>query len=265
MPDEKLSRAVAGLSELMAALRKGCPWDREQTHTSLRRYLLEECYEVLDCLDREDLEGLRGELGDLLFQVWFHCEIAAEGQEHRFDLADVLNQVRDKLERRHPHVFGDARAEDAPWVMQNWQKMKMAEGRRSRLEGVPMAMPSLQVAQALQEKAAQVGFDWPAMAPVLEKVREELDEFLEECRRARDEKLEASPALRGEFGDLLFALVNVGRWLRISPEDALRETNIKFRRRFQYIEDEARRAGRSLEDMTLEEMDALWDEAKGLE
>lgn len=260
MSDNRLLNRLSALTGVMKRLRTDCPWDRKQTHSSLRRYLLEECYEVLDCLDRGDQDALRGELGDLLFQIWFHCEMADGVGD--FDLADVVEGVTDKLVRRHPHVFSDQEGVDAAWVKKNWQKMKMAEGRKSLLEGVPINMPSLQVAHALQDKAAQVGFDWPSIKPVLEKVREELDEFLVEQEKHEAGEVEAHSRVRAEFGDLIFSLVNVGRWLKVSPEDALRETNIKFRTRFRYIEDAAAKAGRSLDDMTLEEMDALWNEAK---
>lgn len=264
MSDTRLAKAVEDLAGVMRDLRQGCPWDQKQTHSSLRKYLLEECFEVLDCLDRDDKEALKGELGDLLFQIWFHCELASE-RESGFDLTDVVTHVTEKLVRRHPHVFEAKEGVDEEWVKKNWQALKMAEGRQSVLEGIPLAMPSLQVAQALQSKAAGVGFDWPEFQPVLEKVKEELDEFLVEVKEVETKNVEAVPALRGEFGDLLFSLVNVGRWLGISPEDAVRETNHKFRRRFLHIEDSARASNRSLDDMTLEEMDALWDEAKGLE
>lgn len=265
MTETRLVDSIQKLTAVMSALRKGCPWDREQTHTSLRRYLLEECFEVLDCLDRGDQNGLKGELGDLLFQIWFHSEIAGEFADG-FDLADVVTEVTEKLIRRHPHVFAKTNGKAEPWDLKSWQEMKMSEGRQSILEGVPLAMPALQVAHALQEKAAHVGFDWPNFKPVLEKVREELDEFLEEQEQmAHGEEQEAPPALTGEFGDLLFSLVNVGRWLRINPEDALRETNIKFRRRFLHIEKTAQENGQKLEEMTLMEMEALWDEAKSLE
>ncbi len=265
MSDQRLEEQFAKLTTVMTRLRVDCPWDAKQTHKSLRRYLLEECYEVLDCLDRNDHQGLQGELGDLLFQIWFHCQMASEQEEFSFDLADVVEGVTEKLVRRHPHVFDDDGQVDAQWVKDNWQKMKMKEGRSSLLEGVPIHMPSLQVAASLQSKAAQVGFDWPALKPVLEKVREELDEFLVEMEAHEVGDVEAAGPVQEEFGDLLFSLVNVGRWLKISPEDALRETNLKFRKRFQHIEIEAKKMGRSLDDMTLEEMDAIWDEAKDLE
>ncbi|MFT7620326.1 MAG: tetrapyrrole methylase family protein/MazG family protein [Planctomycetota bacterium] len=264
MSDERLVNSIQDLSKVMKRLRQDCPWDRRQTHSSLRRYLLEECYEVLDCLDRGDDQALKGELGDLLFQIWFHCEMANEN-EAGFDLSDVVTGVTEKLVRRHPHVFESGEGVDEVWVKKNWQELKMAEGRRSILEGVPIGMPSLQVAHALQEKAAHVGFDWPNYRDVLEKVKEELDEFLVEQEKDEQSAVDGAPDVRGEFGDLLFSLVNVGRWLRVSPEDALRETNIKFRRRFLHIEDSARTAGKKLDDMTLDEMDALWDEAKTLE
>ncbi len=265
MANDTLIENFRRLTDVMSRLREECPWDRRQTHSSLRRYLLEECYEVLDCLDRGDHDNLKGELGDLLFQIWFHCEVSSEHAQGSFDLADVVGGVADKLIRRHPHVFEPGSDVDAAWVKKNWQKAKMAEGRTSILEGIPLAMPSLQVALSLQEKAAGVGFDWPNMKPVLEKVKEELEEFLTEHENHTVGEVEAPPRVRSEFGDLLFSLVNVGRWLKISPEDALRETNIKFRARFQFIEDQAKKNGQVLEEMTLAEMDALWEQAKSEE
>lgn len=263
MSRERIEKAVAELFDVMARLRRECPWDRRQSHESLRRYLLEECHEVLDALDRGDREELKEELGDLLFQIWFHAEVASEHPDEPFGLADVLDGVRRKLIRRHPHVYGEKKIEDAETVRVDWERMKMQEGRSSRLEGLPPGLPALQAAMVLQEKAAKVGFDWPAIGPVLDKVREELDELQAELPEGAPGA--PSPALRAEFGDLLFALVNLGRWLGLNAEDALRETNLKFRRRFRHVESRAEEEGVPLEEAGLERMDGWWDEAKEAE
>lgn len=255
--EEELGRAVTDLHAVMKRLRADCPWDREQTHASLRRYLLEESYEVLDALDGGDAEEIAGELGDLLFQIWFHAEIASEPGALGFDLVDVLDRVRTKLIRRHPHVFATEDAADADEVQRNWERRKMDEGRTSRLDGVPKVLPGLLAAQTLQRKAASVGFDWPDVAGAIDKVREELGEFLETITE------EQSPERReSEFGDLIFSLVNVARKLDVDAEAALLGTNRKFRRRFAAIESGAQAARRDLESLSLEEMDALWTQAK---
>ncbi|MCB9832767.1 MAG: nucleoside triphosphate pyrophosphohydrolase [Planctomycetes bacterium] len=261
MSDERIVKAATALAEVMRRLRRDCPWDRRQSHESLRRYLVEECHEVLDALDRGDRVALRAELGDLLFQIWFHAEVASEHPEEPYGLAEIIEDLSAKLIRRHPHVYGDRRETEVETLRADWERMKMQEGRRSRLEGLPPLLPALQAALVLQDKAARVGFDWPALGPVLDKVREELAEFLAELPE-ESTAIEAPAALRAEYGDLLFALVNVGRWLRINPEDALRETNLKFRRRFHHVEERARAAGLPLEEAGLERMDAWWDEAK---
>lgn len=246
--------------EIIAHLRApdGCPWDRKQTHASLRPYLLEETYEALEALDREDMAGLQEELGDLLLQITLHAQIAAEKGE--FTIGDVLAGINRKIVSRHPHVFGEVVVENAQQVVQNWEKLKeieRAENGKSEkgglLEGIPAILPALSQAQSIQDRAARVGFDWPDISPVLDKVHEEL----EEVRTAEGERERAK-----ELGDLLFAVVNLVRWHKVDAESALRQTNLKFRKRFSYLEQQAKSTGRELQKMTLAEMDALWEEAK---
>jgi tetrapyrrole methylase family protein/MazG family protein len=241
----------------MARLRApgGCPWDREQTHRSLRPYLMEETYEVLDSIDREAFTELKKELGDLLLHIVFHCQIASE--DKLFDVADVLFEINEKLIRRHPHVFGDASVDGPRHVERQWEKIKLNEAHKPRLlEGVPKHQPALNRAFRVQEKAAGVGFDWPSVAPVWDKVREEIGELETEVQRGDGARIER------EFGDLLFAMVNLARKLSVNPEDALRQSVEKFTGRFEYIEDQLAARGKALHDSTLEEMDALWEEAK---
>jgi tetrapyrrole methylase family protein/MazG family protein len=245
--------------EIIAHLRApdGCPWDREQTHLSLRRYLVEETAEVLDALDNEDPAALAEELGDLLLQVVLHTQIAIDDGEFR--MTDVLSAVSRKLIRRHPHVWGDARVSGADDVLQNWDRLKQAEHaengtqRASLLDGVPKALPALMQAFEYQKQAAKPGFDWPRIEDVVAKVREELDETL--AAASAEDRAE-------EVGDLLFVIVNLARWLKVEPETALRAANAKFYRRFRHIEQAVAAAGRRLEDHTLAELDALWDAAK---
>ena len=246
------------LVEVMRRLRgeNGCPWDRKQTHTSLRTYLLEETYEVLDALDREDYESLCEELGDLILQVVFHAQIACE--EGRFCIDDVCRGVVLKLIHRHPHVFGDAHAETPEEVMEHWERLKAREAnhRGSVLKGIPDSMPALLQAYRLQEKASRVGFDWNEIAPVWEKVNEEWNELREavECgERSR---------ISHELGDLLFAITNLARFLGVDPEAALRECNKRFKRRFEHVERRAEEEGLAMEETPLERLDLFWEEAK---
>ena len=260
MSEDRLRDAFIGLADVMKRLRKDCPWDRKQTHASLRRYLIEECHEVLAALDAGDDEELRGELGDLLFQVWFHAEVASE-RDGGFDLADVLEGVTRKLVRRHPHVYGDAEARDASAVRASWEDLKRAEGRTRTLESVPPSLPALLLAQVLQEKAAGVGFDWPDTEGPLAKIREELGELEEAVREAPPDD-GATPEMTHELGDLLFALVNTARHLEINAEDALREASHRFRSRFDHVEDAVLARGEDMRDLPLERLDELWDAAK---
>ena len=239
---------------------KGCPWDREQTHESLRPYLIEEAYEVLDAIDAKDDNELKIELGDLLLQVVFHAQLAHE--EGLFSIDDVSSAVSEKLIRRHPHVFGDAKADTSDQVLTNWEKIKQSEkgpGKKSVLDGLPSHLPALLKAFRIQEKVARVNFDWQDIKAVFGKIREEISE-LEEAHDSTDQA-----AQEEEFGDLLFSLVNLARHLKVTPEDALRFTNEKFIRRFNYIEEKMSLTGESMDDATLEQLDLLWDEAKRLE
>jgi tetrapyrrole methylase family protein / MazG family protein len=248
--------------EIIAHLRapNGCPWDREQTHLSLRNNLLEETYETLEAIDRQDIAGMQEEFGDLLLQIVLHAQIAAEAGEYRME--DVIAGIYSKIVRRHPHVFGEAEVSGVQGVLQNWEKLKQQERadkgvpEKGLLDGVPVVLPSLTQAQELQDRAARVGFDWPTIEPVWDKVLEELEEVRQAGSPEEVEK---------ELGDLLFAVVNLIRWYKVDSESALRGTNQKFRRRFKHIEKSARSLGRDLQSMTLDEMDEYWNEAKGFE
>jgi tetrapyrrole methylase family protein/MazG family protein len=245
----------------MARLRgeDGCPWDREQTSESIKPYLVEETYEVLEAIDEQDPAKLKEELGDLMLQIVFHAQMAEEAGA--FTVRDVLAAINDKLVRRHPHVFGDVKADTAQEVLFNWEQIKQTERRREKgqaslLDGVPRELPALLRAHRLQEKASRVGFDWQEAQEVFRKVEEELAELRAAMQGQAAERVEA------ELGDLLFALVNLSRFLAVNPEEALRKTIARFIARFRYIEEELARRGRSLRQASLEEMDALWAEAK---
>jgi len=255
--------AFESFHEIVAHLRApdGCPWDREQTHRSLRTHLLEESYEALEAIDSGDFVSMREEFGDLLLQIVLHAQIASEAEQ--FTMTDVVKGIHDKIVRRHPHVFGDVDVNGVKDVLQNWERLKekerseKGEERRKKkeglLDGVPLSLPALTQAQEYQDRAARVGFDWPEIEGVLDKVREEIEEI-----KAAQNLEEVT----GELGDLFFVLVNLARWRKVDAESALRETNLKFKKRFGYVEQGAKAQGRSLSDMALEEMDALWNEAK---
>ncbi|HOJ60705.1 MAG TPA: nucleoside triphosphate pyrophosphohydrolase [bacterium] len=249
------------LVRIMARLRSpgGCPWDNEQTHDSLKKYLIEEAYELIDSIDSRDDKALIEECGDVLLQVVFHARIAEE--EGRFTILDVLDSICEKLIRRHPHVFGDQTAEDAQDVLRQWEQNKKKEKpeRTSILDGVPKSLPPLMQAHQIQERVSRVGFDWREIEEVFMKFEEEWKEF----RQARNE--EHRQRTEEELGDLFFALVNISRYVDTDPNQALSKTNQKFIRRFRYIEQELQKRNRRLEEATLEEMDALWEEAKRLE
>ena len=257
MPDA--GKEFNRLVEIMRRLRGpgGCPWDAEQTHESLNRYLLEEAYEVMEAIDAGSPEMLKEELGDLMLQPVFHAAIAEEHEE--FTITDVLVAINAKLVRRHPHVFGDMIIESSSAQVENWEKIKKAEKgveRKSALSGIPSHLPALLKAQKLTEKAARVGFDWEHVDQVFAKVLEELHEFEETMAAGDQERMES------ELGDLLFAIVNLGRFLAITPEEALRKTISRFTTRFEHVEDSLHRQGRQMTDATLAEMDLLWEEAK---
>jgi tetrapyrrole methylase family protein/MazG family protein len=253
--------SLESFAEIVAHLRApdGCPWDKEQTHQTLRKHLLEEAYETLSAIDVGDTAGMREEFGDLLLQILLNAQIASEAGN--FNFTEVVRHIYDKIVRRHPHVFGDVELDGVDGVLQNWEKLKEKERKGKKedkgiLDGVPSSLPALSQAQEYQDRAARVGFDWPEIEGVLDKIREEI----EEIKQAQN--LEQ---VTGELGDLFFVLVNLARWRKVDAESALREANLKFKRRFAYVEKSAKEQGRNLSDMTLEEMDAFWNEAKRLE
>ncbi len=243
------------LVHIMKELRQKCPWDRKQTPQSLRQYILEEAYETVEAIDNEDWDELKKELGDLLLQIVFQAEIAEEN--NRFVLEDVIRHINEKLIERHPHVFGDVRVNTAEEVKDNWEQIKYkTENRTSVLQGVPRHLCALLRAQRIQDKASHVGFDWENPRQVLEKVKEEITELEHAVEQKNREQAEE------EIGDLLFSLVNLSRFLKINAEDALRKTTNKFIARFQYIEERLAAQKKDIHQVSLEEMDALWDEAK---
>jgi len=257
-----MSRNFDRLVEIMERLRgeQGCPWDRKQTRDSLKPYLIEESYEVLEALEEKDPVKIKEELGDLLYQILFHAQISKEAGE--FDIEDILTAGSEKMVRRHPHVFGDKKAEYADEVLKQWEAIKKAEKgdeRKSVLEGIPPHLPALLRAHQLQARAARVGFDWEHADQVFSKVIEEMKEF-EEAFQAKDHR-----GMEDELGDLLFALVNIGRFIEVNPEDALRKSISRFISRFRHIEEEIARQGKEWADVSLEEMEMLWQEAKGIE
>jgi nucleoside triphosphate diphosphatase len=261
-----MSDPLRRLLGIMATLRdpqRGCPWDREQDFASIAPYTIEEAYEVADAIEKQDLEALRDELGDLLFQVVFHAQMAAEQGAFTFD--DVAAGLCDKMERRHPHVFGSARVDSAEAQTQAWEDLKRQE-RKARsaqagvLADVPTSLPAMTRAVKLGKRASQAGFDWPGVAGVLDKIQEELDEL-----RAEVQSGGGPDRVGAEIGDLLFSVANLCRHTRQDPESALRGTNAKFERRFRHVEERLRQQGRTVEDARLEELDVLWDEAKQLE
>jgi MazG family protein len=267
---QEAGKAFEELVRIIDRLRSpgGCPWDREQTHESLKPMMIEEAYEAVEAIDLGDDQELIGELGDLLLQVVFHSRIAIE--DSRFNITDVIKRVTEKMVRRHPHVFGDDKAETADDVLRSWEAIKAAElaakGRASEhdssmLDSVSKALPAVMEAFQMTTKVSRVGFDWPDVGSVLEKLEEEAEELKAAIRLPDPSHAEVS----GEVGDLLFAVVNVARLLGVDPESALKASNRKFRRRFRHIEDRLREHGRKPADSNLEEMDAFWDEAKKLE
>lgn len=256
--NEKLD-AFARLLDIMDELREKCPWDKEQTLESLRKLTIEETYELADAILNNDLNSIKKELGDLMLHIVFYAKIGSE--KGAFDMADVLNSINEKLIYRHPHVFGDVDVANSREVEQNWESLKLKEkgGNKRVLEGVPAALPALVKANRIQEKVSGVGFDWEYPEQVWDKVREEINELSVEIDQVDQDKIE------GEFGDLFFAMVNAARLYGIDPETALERTNLKFIKRFNYLESETLQKGRDLKKMSLAEMDVIWDEAKRLE
>ena len=253
-PKNKEIAALARLLNIMDELRDKCPWDRKQTMQSLRHLTIEETYELADAILEDDLEEVKKELGDLLLHIVFYAKIGSE--KKAFDIADVANGICEKLISRHPHIYGDVEVENEEDVKRNWENLKLKEGKKSVLQGVPQSLPALVKANRIQEKVAGVGFDWEEPQQVFAKLTEELEEFQEEVKDGDQSKMEA------EFGDVLFSMVNYARFLDINPENALERTNKKFIKRFQYLEKKAKEAGKTLKEMSLAEMDVFWEEAK---
>ena len=247
-------QAFERLLDIMDDLREKCPWDKKQTLESLRHLTIEETYELGDAILDHDIPEIKKELGDLLLHIVFYAKIGSETND--FDIADVANSICDKLIDRHPHIYGDVVVENEEQVKQNWEKLKLKEGRTSVLEGVPKSLPALVKASRIQDKVKAVGFDWEVTHQVWEKVEEEIAELQVEIAANNQDKMEV------EFGDVLFSMINYARFLNINPEDALERTNKKFIKRFQYLESKASTLGKSLSDMTLAEMDVFWEEAK---
>ena len=253
---EEQLKAFGKLLDIMDELREKCPWDRKQTMESLRHLTIEETYELGDAILDKDMQEIRKELGDLLLHIVFYSKIASETSA--FGIKEVIDGINEKLIHRHPHVFGDVVAESEEEVAQNWEQLKLKEGKKSVLEGVPRSLPALIKASRIQDKAASSGFDWDEPGQVLEKVKEELSELKAEIAAEEQDKVEA------EFGDVLFSLINFSRFIKVDPESALERTNKKFIQRFQYLEKEAAKKGQSLKDMTLEQMDVYWNKSKEL-
>mgnify|MGYP006436598475 CR=1 len=247
--------AFERLLNIMDELRAKCPWDQKQTIESIRYLTIEEMYELSDAIIDNDLEEVKKELGDLMLHLVFYSKIASETDE--FDIADVLNEQCEKLIRRHPHIYGDVKVESEEDVKRNWEQIKLTEGKKSVLEGVPKSLPAMVKANRIQEKARGIGFDWDNQKQVWEKVKEELGELQTEV-----ENKASKQRIEDEFGDVLFSMINYSRFIDINPEDALERTNKKFIQRFQFLEAKATKAGVKLADMTLDEMEAIWQEAK---
>jgi len=253
--------AFQRLLTVLNTLRTECPWDKKQTMESLRHLTIEEIYELSDAILQGNPDEIRKELGDVMMHLVFYARIASETND--FDITGVLNGVCDKLISRHPHIYGDTEVQDEHDVKRNWEKIKLKEGNKSVLAGVPAGLPSLVKASRIQEKARGVGFDWDNKDQVWQKVEEELREFKAEYNYADDRAIDQEKA-EAEFGDLLFSLINYARFVNINPENALEKTNKKFIKRFQYLESKAKENGKQLQDMSLAEMDVYWNEAKNL-
>ena len=254
-PGNAFERLVA----IMNDLRANCPWDMKQTMESLRHLTIEETYELSDSILDGDMPEIKKELGDMMLHLVFYAKIGSETGD--FNITDVLNGICEKLIHRHPHIYSDVEVQNEEDVKRNWEQLKLKEGNKSVLAGVPSSLPALVKASRIQEKARGVGFDWEEKSQVWEKVEEEMREFRNEFNASSEEKIDHERA-EGEFGDLLFSLINYARFIDINPENALEKTNKKFIKRFQYLETKAQQSGRQLRDMTLAEMDVFWEEAK---
>jgi XTP/dITP diphosphohydrolase len=258
IPMNETLAAFEHLLNIMDELRAKCPWDKKQTLESLRYLTIEETYELSDAVLDNNLDEIRRELGDIMLHIVFYAKIGSE--QNAFDMKDVLEGINRKLIRRHPHIYGDVVAKDAEAVKNNWEKIKLTEGRKSVLSGVPQGLPAIVKAYRIQEKARGIGFDWEEPHQVWDKVIEEMNELQDEVKSQEDKS-----KIESEFGDLLFALVNYARFIGVNPEDALERTNKKFISRFQYLEEKSKEDGKSMQDMTLGEMDVYWNEAKDIE
>ncbi len=254
MTKELKLQALSRLLDIMDDLREKCPWDKKQTLQTLKHLTVEETYELTDAIDKDDKEEIKKELGDLLLHIVFYSKIGSETND--FDFADIANGICEKLIHRHPHIYGDVKVENQEDVKRNWEKLKLQEGRKSVLEGVPNNLPALLKAYRIQEKVKAVGFDWEEPHQVWDKVQEELQELQDEVNANNKQKIEE------ELGDVLFSMINYARFLDINPEDALEKTNKKFIKRFMYLEQKAAENNQSLSDMTLAEMDVYWNAAK---
>lgn len=257
-PDKsKQLQSLERLLNIMDDLREKCPWDRKQTMESLRHLTIEEVYELGDAILDKDDEGIKEEIGDVLLHLVFYSKIASETQ--KFDIGDVAECICDKLVNRHPHIYGDLKVESEEDVKRNWENLKLKEGKKSVLEGVPRSLPALVKASRIQEKVAGVGFDWEKSEQVLDKVKEEFDELAVEVDKSDQDQMEA------EYGDVLFSMINYGRFLGVNPENALERTNKKFIKRFEFLENEAKAKKMSLKQMNLSQMDEIWEKAKKCE
>ncbi len=248
--------AFERLLDIMDELREQCPWDNKQTFESLRHLTIEETYELGDAILDNDLQEIKKELGDLLLHIVFYAKIGSE--QNTFDIGDVANEICDKLINRHPHIYGDTKVDGADQVIKNWESIKLKEGKNSVLEGVPKSLPALVKAFRIQEKAAGVGFEWDNAKDVLDKVKEEITEFNQEVEDQNHDKME------DEFGDVIFSLINYARYLKINPESALERTNKKFIKRFKYIEESAKKEGKVINELTLDQMEVFWNKAKNI-
>ena len=256
MQKSKELEAFNRLLHIMDDLRLKCPWDKKQTMESLRHLTIEEVYELGDAILDNDLEEVKKELGDVLLHIVFYAKIGSE--TNSFDIADVCNSISDKLIDRHPHIYGDVEVANEEDVKRNWEKLKLKEGKKSVLEGVPKSLPAMVKANRIQDKVSGVGFDWEVSHQVFDKLKEELEELEVEIKQGNKDKIE------NELGDVFFSLINYARFLKVNPENALERTNKKFTKRFKYLEDKARLMNKTLHDMTLKEMDIYWEEAKKL-
>jgi XTP/dITP diphosphohydrolase len=251
---KKKAKAFIRLVEIMDRLREECPWDKKQTIDSLRYLTIEEMYELSDAILDKNMDEIKKELGDLMLHIVFYSRIASE--KKHFDITDVLDSISDKLIHRHPHIYGDVVANDVKQVKENWEKLKLKEGKKSVLEGVPKSLPAIVKAYRIQEKVRGIGFDWQNKNQVWDKFQEEIEEFQREEKKNDSEKMEE------EFGDILFSLVNYSRFVNINPEDALEKTNKKFIRRFQFMEQKIKEDGLDLSKLSFEQMNTFWDMAK---